>query len=111
MERKDVNMIVKSSIKEKEKSHVSKSLKRKRRNTRKPRVVPSNSQKFPDVLDELKEIRREIYEIKTFVSKSLEIQRTLIRPLQPRQFMGIDTYLREPYVPMVVDNKEFGNDK
>ena len=110
LDGKDVNMIDKPSIKEKEKSPVTLSLKRKRRNTRKPRDVPSNSQKFSDVLDELKEVRKEIREIKVFVSKSLEIQRALVRHNQPRQFVDIKSYLREPYVPMDVDNKEFGND-
>ena len=111
LDGKDVNMIVKPSIKEKEKSPVTPSLKRKRRNTRKPRDVPSNSQKFSDVLDELKEVRKEISEIKACVLRSLEIQKALVRHHQPRRFVDINSYLHEPYIPMVVDDKEFGNDK
>ena len=85
-------------------------MKRKRRNTRKPRAVPSNSQKFSDVLDELKEVRKEISEIKDCVLRSLEIQKALVRHHQPRRLVDINPYLHEPYVPMVVDDKEFGND-
>ena len=69
---KDVNMIVKPSImKEKEKSTLPPTLKRNRRNVGKPRVVPSNSQKFYDVLEELKQARKEIKQIKAFVMRTL----------------------------------------
>ena len=78
---------------------------------RKPRFVPSNSQKFSDVLDELKEVRKDISEIKACVLRSLEIQKVLVRHHQPRRFVGIDSFLHEPYIPMVVDDKEFGDDK
>ena len=108
---KDVNMIVKPSImKEKDKSPLPPTLKRKRRNVKKPRAVPSNSQKFSGVLEESKETRKEIQQIKAIVLRTLEIQKALVRH-QSRRSVGIDSFLHEPYVPVVVDNKEFRDDK
>ena len=59
----------------------------------------------------MKEIRKEIQQIKAFVYKTHEIQKALVRQHHPRRFIDINSYLNEPYVPMAVDDKEFGDDK
>ena len=107
MSRKDIDMIVNAINKEKGITPVSRPSKRKRSRKTKIAVAPSNSQKFSDVLDELREVKRELREIKAYVLRCFEIQGAIARNRRPSHAFDIGSYLRDP---MAVDDKDFGND-
>ena len=92
---------------DKEKGRFSENKSRKRKRTRKSKVVqavpsipttPSNYQMYV----ELETVKKEFRELRRFVEKSFAIQKLLAQPDVPKLLIDLNAYFQEPYVPSTV---------
>ena len=100
-------MIVNAINKEKGLTPVSRPSKRKRSRKTKTTAAPSDSQEFSNILDELRDVKGELREIKAYILRCFEIQGAIARNQRPSHALDVSSYLRDP---MAVDDKDFGND-
>ena len=96
---------------DKEKGRFSENKSRKRKRTRKSKVVqaipsipaaPSNYQ----VYVELETVKEEFRELRRFVEKSFAIQKLLAQPDVPKLLIDLNAYFQEPYVPSTVKTSQ-----
>ena len=93
---------------DKEKGCFPETKSRKRKRTRKHKDGSADSQKYMEVLKELETVKREFLELKSYVSRSLEIRRLLVRLNKPKLLVDLNAYFQEPYIPKAFDDKNKG---